>query len=322
MASIHVRLLTSAMLALAMATAAIAQDYPAKPVRIVVPFPPGGINDTVGRLVATQLSSRLGKQFVVENRGGAGGVVGSEFVANAPKDGYTLLIVSLAHAVNPWLYKLPYDPIKSFMPIGAIMGAPNVVVVHPSLPVQSIKELVALARQKPGVLQYASAGIGSFLHLGGELFKIAAGIDLLHVPFKGAGPAMIDIIGGHTTVAFVSTVTAPPHIRSGKLRGLGVGAAVRNAALPDLPTVAEAGVPGYEVANWIGLVGPAGMPPAIVEKLNREIAAIQDMPEIQKQFAAEGAQSIRTSPAEFTAFIDNELKKWQRVVTEGNIKAE
>ena len=322
MRSIHARLLASAMLALVTATAAVAQEYPTKPVRIVVPFPPGGINDTVGRLVATQLSARLGKQFIVENRGGAGGVVGSEFVANAPKDGYTLLIVSLAHAVNPWLYKLPYDPIKSFTPIGAIMGAPNVVVVHPSLPVHSVKDLVALAKQKPGSLQYASAGIGSFLHLGGELFKLAAGVDLLHVPFKGAGPAMVDLIGGHTTVAFVSTVTAPPHIRSGKLRGLGVGAASRNAALPDLPTVAEAGVPGYEVANWIGLVGPAGMPAAIVEKLNREIAAIQDMPEIQKQFAAEGAQTIRTSPPDFTAFIDTEIKKWQRVVQEGNIKAE
>jgi tripartite-type tricarboxylate transporter receptor subunit TctC len=322
MASIHARLLTSAVLALALATAAAAQDYPARPVRIVVPFPPGGINDTVGRLVATQLSARLGKQFVVENRGGAGGVVGSEFVANAPKDGHTLLIISLAHAVNPWLYKLPYDPIKSFTPIGAIMGAPNVVVVHPSLPVHSIKELVALAKQKPGSLQYASAGIGSFLHLGGELFKLAAGVDLLHVPFKGAGPAMVDLIGGHTTVAFVSTVTAPPHVRSGKLRALGVGATTRNAALPDVPTVAEAGVPGYEVSNWIGLVGPAGMPPAVVEKLNSEIAAIQDMPEIQKQLAAEGAQAIRTSPAEFTSFIDGEVKKWQRVVKEGNIKAE
>ncbi len=322
MARIQARLLTSALLALALATAASAQDYPTKPVRIVVPFPPGGINDTVGRLVATQLSARLGKQFVVENRGGAGGVVGSEFVANSPKDGYTLLIVSLAHAVNPWLYKLPYDPIKSFTPISAIMGAPNVVVVHPSLPVHSIAELVALAKQKPGALQYASAGIGSFLHLGGELFKIAAGVDLLHVPFKGAGPAMVDIVGGHTTVAFVSTVTAPPHIRSGKLRALGVGAATRNAALPGVPTVAEAGVPGYEVANWIGLVGPAGMPSAVVEKLNRELAAIQDLPEIQKQFAAEGAQAIRTTPAEFAMFIDNELKKWQRVVKEGNIKAE
>jgi tripartite-type tricarboxylate transporter receptor subunit TctC len=315
-------LLKTAGLLLALTTVAAAQDYPTKPVRLIIPFPPGGINDTVGRLVATQLSTRLGKQIVVDNRGGAGGTVGTDLAANAPKDGYTLLVISLAHAVNPWLYKLPYDPIKGFAPIAAVASAPNMIVVHPSLPVHSVKDLLALAKEKPGQLQYASAGVGSFMHLGGELFKLAAGVDLLHVPFKGAGPAMVDVLGGHTKVAFATTLTAPPHVRQGKLRALGIGAAKRNASLPDVPTVSEAGLPGYEVANWIGIVAPAGTPAAIVEKLSREIAAIQDLPEVQKQFANEGADVIRMSPQAFGAFMQSEMAKWERVVKEGGIKAE
>jgi tripartite-type tricarboxylate transporter receptor subunit TctC len=197
-----------------------------------------------------------------------------------------------------------------------------VVVVHPSLPVHSIKDLVALAKEKPGQLQYASAGVGSFMHLGGELFKLAAGVDILHVPFKGAGPAMIDVVGGHTKVAFATTITAPPHVRAGKLRALGIGAATRNVAFPGVPTVAEAGVPGYEVANWIGVAAPAGMPEAIVERLHKEISAIQDLPEVQKVFASEGADVIRMSSAEFGSFMVQEMNKWGRVVKEGAIKAE
>ncbi len=315
-------LIKTAGLLLALTAAAGAQDYPVKPVRIVVPFPPGGINDIVGRVIATHLSARLGKQVVVDNRGGAGGVVGSELVANAPKDGYTLLIVSLASAVNPWLYKLPYDPVRSFAPIAILVTAPNVVAVNPALPVKSVKELVALAKEKPGQLQYASSGVGTFLHLGGELFKLTAGIDILHVPFKGAGPAMIDVMGGHTKIAFPSVTSSNAHIQSGKLRALGVGAARRSPVLPDVPTVAEAGVPGYEAANWIGIVAPAGTPAAIVERLHKEISAIQDMPEVQKQFASEGADIMRMSSAEFAAFSASELEKWGRVVKQAGIKAE
>ena len=307
---------------LALTAIAAAQDYPSKPVRVIIPFPPGGINDTVGRLVATQLSTRLGKQFIVDNRGGAGGTVGTELAANAPKDGYTLLVVSLAHTVNPWLYKLPYDPIKAFAPIAIVASAPNVIVVHPSLPVHSVKELVDMARQQPGKLQYASAGIGSFMHLGGELFKVAAGVDLLHVPFRGAGPAMIDIVGGHTKVAFATTLTAPPFIRDGKLRALGVGAASRSPALPDVPTVAEAGVAGYEVANWVGLVAPAGTPQAIVDKLSREISAIQEAPEVKQHLANEGAEVVHMSSAAFGTYMATETAKWERAVKEGGIKAE
>jgi tripartite-type tricarboxylate transporter receptor subunit TctC len=320
--TIRALVLKTTALLFALTTIAAAQDYPSKPVRLIIPFPPGGINDTVGRLVATQLSTRLGKQFVVDNRGGAGGMVGTELTANAPKDGYTLLVISLAHAVSPWLYKLPYDPIKAFAPVAIVASAPNVITVHPSLPVHSVKELIALAKEKPGQVQYASAGVGSFMHLGGELFKLSAAVNLLHVPFRGAGPAMIDILGGHTKVAFATTLTAPPYVRDGKLRALGIGAATRSPALPDVPTVAEAGVPGYEVANWIGIVAPAGTPQAIIDKLHREISAIQDSPEVARQFASEGAEPMRMSSAAFGAYMVAEMAKWERVVREGGIKAE
>src|SRR2546429_806580 len=304
-------LLAAAGMLLALTTAAAAQEYPSKPVRLIIPFPPGGSNDVVGRLIATHLGERLGKQVVVDNRGaGAGGVVGSEVAAHAPRDGYTLLIISLAHAVNPWLYKLPYDPIKSFTPVAILASGPNVVVVNPELPVHSVKELLAAAKEKPGQLQYASAGVGSFQHLGGELFKLMAGVNLLHVPFKGGGPAMIDVVGGHTKVMFSSLVQTTPHIRSGKLRALGTGGPQRSPVLPDVPTIAEAGVSNYEAVNWWGMVAPVGTPQAIIDKLNTELLAVQNSDEVKKQFASEGAQAVPMSSAEFAAFIDKEMKKW------------
>jgi tripartite-type tricarboxylate transporter receptor subunit TctC len=318
----HATLLTAAGLLLALTTAAAAQDYPTKPVRLIIPFPPGGSNDVVGRMIATQLSERLGKQVVVDNRGGAGGVIGTEITANAPKDGYTLQVISLAHAVNPWLYKLPYDPIKSFTPISILASGPNVLAINPSLPVNSVKELVALAKQKPGELQYASAGVGSFQHLGGELFKLEAGVDMLHVPFKGGGPAMIDVIGGHTKLLFSSLVQTTPHIRSGKLKPLGTGGSKRNAVLPDVPTIAEAGVPGYEAVNWWGVVAPAGTPAPVIARLHEAIREVQTSAEVQKQFTSEGAEIVQMSSAEFAAFIEKEMKKWERVVKQGGIKAE
>jgi tripartite-type tricarboxylate transporter receptor subunit TctC len=323
MPRLHATLLTVAGLVLALTTAAAAQEYPNKPVRLIIPFPPGGSNDVVGRLIATHLGDRLGKQVVVDNRGaGAGGVVGSEVAANSPHDGYTLLIISLAHAVNPWLYKLPYDPVKAFTPVAILASGSNVLVVNPELPVHSVKELLAAAKEKPGQLQYASAGIGSFQHLGGELFKLMAGVNLLHVPFKGGGPAMVDVVGGHTKAMFSSLVQTTPHIRSGKLRALGTGGSARNPVLPDVPTIAEAGVPGYEAVNWWGIVAPAGTPAAIVDKLHTEITAVQNSDEVKKYFASEGAQTVQMSSAEFAAFIDKEMKKWERVVKEGGIKAE
>ena len=252
---------------LALAATGAAQDYPAKPIRMIIPFPPGGGSDVTGRVVANALGERLGKQVIVDNRAGAGGVIGSEIAAHAPKDGYTLLMVSLAHTVNPWLYDLSgrYDPIRSFTPVAIIAASPVIMVANPGVPAQTVAELVALARAQPGKLQYASAGVGSVTHLAGELFKSLAKVDLLHVPFKGAGPATIDVIGGHTNLMFGGLLATTPHIRSGKLRALGVGSRKSNPVFPDVPPVAEAGVPGYETINWFGLVAPAGTPPAMGE---------------------------------------------------------
>jgi tripartite-type tricarboxylate transporter receptor subunit TctC len=301
-----------------------AQDYPARPIRMIIPFPPGGGSDVAGRVVAAALSERLGKQVIVDNRAGAGGIIGSELAANAPKDGYTLLMVSLAHTVNPWLYDLKgrYDPIKSFTPVALIAASPVVLVVHPSVQANSVADLVALAKAQPGKLQYASAGVGSVTHLAGELFKFTAKVDMLHVPFRGAGPATIDVVGGHTHLMFGGLLATVPHIRSGKLRALGVGSLKRNAILPDVPSIAEAGVPGYETVNWFGLVAPAGTPAAIVERLHREITAVQNQPDVQKQFDADGATVMRMSPTEFGDYMIADMNKWERVVKEGGIKAE
>jgi tripartite-type tricarboxylate transporter receptor subunit TctC len=271
---------------------------------------------------ATRLSEKLGRQVVVDNRSGAGGVVGTEAAANAPPDGYTLLVISLAHAVNPWLYKLSYDPIKAFTPIGVMASGTNVLVVHPDLPVHSVKDLLAVAKEKPGELQYASAGIGSFQHLGGELFKLTAKVNILHVPFRGGGPAMIDVVGGHTKVMFSSLVQTTPFIRSGKLRALATGGAKRSPVLPDLPTIAEAGVPGYEATNWWGIIAPANTPKEVVDKVHAALAAVQDSPDAQKQLEGEGAEVVRMTSAEFGAFMVTEMAKWGQVVKEGGIKAE
>jgi tripartite-type tricarboxylate transporter receptor subunit TctC len=315
-------LLGAAGALLALSTLAAAQDYPTRPVRLIIPFPPGGSNDVVGRGIATQLSEKLGKQVVVDNRGGAGGVIGTEAVANSPADGYTLGIISIAHAVNPWLYKLTYDPIKAFVPVGILATGPNVLVVHPDLPAKSVKELIDLAKQKPGELQWASAGIGSFQHLGGTLFALTAGIDIQHIPFKGGGPAMVDVVGGHTRIMFSSLVQTTGHIRSGKLRALGVGGTKRSPVLPDVPTIAEAGLPGYEALNWWGIVAPAGTPQPIIDKLHATLKVVLDSPDVQKQFANEGADVVQMTPPEFGAFMVSEMAKWERVVKEGKIKAE
>jgi tripartite-type tricarboxylate transporter receptor subunit TctC len=313
-------LATLALTIVTLTTNATAQDYPAKPVRVIIPFPPGAINDTVGRLISTELSNRLGKQFVVENRAGAGGVVGTELAANAPKDGYTLLVVSLVNTVNPWLYKLTYEPVKGFAPIAFLASSPNVVVVNPAVPANTLAEFIALAKKQPGKVQYASGGVGSFMHLGGELFKLSAGVNLLHVPFRGGGPAMIDVVGGHTNAIFATVPTATPQVKSGKARALAVGASKRQAALPDVPTATEAGLPGYDVSNWVGIVAPAGTPAAIVDKLNKEIATIMQSADVQEQLAKQGAETMTMTPAEFGDFMEKELVKWGRVVKEGGIK--
>jgi tripartite-type tricarboxylate transporter receptor subunit TctC len=309
-------------LLLALASPAVAQDYPNRPVRLIIPFPPGGSNDVVGRLVANQLSEKLGHKVFVDNRGGAGGVLGTEAAANAAPDGYTLLVVSIAHAVNPALYKLNYDPIKSFAPISIMATGPNVLAVNPTLPVKSVKELVALAKEKPGSIDYASAGVGSFQHLGGELFKLVAGVNLQHVPYKGGGPAMQDVIAGHVKVMFSSLVQTTPFIHSGQLRALGVGGAKRNPVLPDVPTIQEAGVPGYVADNWWGIVAPAGTPQPIIDRLYKDLQETLKSPELTAAFAREGAEAVTMSTAEFSSYMESEIAKWAKVIKEGNIKAQ
>ena len=316
------RLASAVIVVLTLASVAVAaDDYPSRPVRLIIPFPPGGSNDVVGRLVAIQLSKELGQQVFVDNRGGAGGVIGTEAAANAAPDGYTLLVVSLAHAVNPSLYKLNYDPIKAFTPVAIMATVPNVLAINPTLPVNSVKELVALAKAKPGELEYASAGVGSFQHLGGELFKLTAGVNILHVPYKGGGPAMMDVIAGHIKIVFSSLVQTTPFIHSGQLKALGTGGLKRNPVLPDVPPIAEAGVPGYPADNWWGIVAPAGTPAPIVAKVYAATQSALKSPDLEAAFAREGASAVTMTSAEFGTYIEEEMAKWALVVKEGNIKA-
>jgi tripartite-type tricarboxylate transporter receptor subunit TctC len=299
-----------------------ADDYPTKPVRILIPFAPGGINDVAARIVATHLSQKLGKQFIAENKPGAGGVVAMEMTASAPPDGYTIVVVSIANAAHPWLYKLNYDPHKAFDPVSMFVTSPNTLAVHPSLPVHSVKEFIALAKEKPGDIQYASGGAGGSLHLGMELFKMITHTDLLHVPFRGAGPAAIDVVAGNTKAIIATTSSLSGHIRNGKLRGLAISSKQRDVAVPDVPTFIEAGLPEYQAGNWIGFAVPAGTPKAIIDKLHTEIAAIQDMPETQKQMENRGAVVEKMGPDEFRAYMESEMTKWGRVIKEANIKAD
>jgi tripartite-type tricarboxylate transporter receptor subunit TctC len=320
MTRIYSRLLTIVGVVLALTATAAAQEFPTKPVRIIVPFAPGGINDIVGRMVATHLTERFGRQVIVENRPGAGAVVGTELVANSPKDGHTLLVVSIAHAVNPWLYKLNYDPSKSFVPIAPVLSSQNALAVNLDLPAKSLKEFIALAKQQPGKIQYASGGVGGSLHLAMELFKITAGIDLLHVPFRGAGPAIIDVIGGHASgqrhhLDARRTSAAASCARSASAAEAQCGHAGRSDHQ-------EGGVPGYDAGNWIGIAAPAGTPAPIVATLHKEITAMLDQPAIQKQIAADGSEIMRMSPSEFATYMDNEMAKWGKVVKQAGIKAQ
>src|SRR5271169_736307 len=304
------------------AAPAAADDYPSRSIRMIIPFPPGGSNDVVGRIIANQLGERLGKQVFVDNRSGAGGVVGSDLAAKATPDGYTLLIVSIAHAVDPWLYKEPFDPVKDFVPVSIIATGTNVLTVNPKLPVNTVQELLAYAKEKPGVLNYASAGIGSFQQLSGELFKLTADVDIQHVPYKGGGPAMLAVIAGEAQVMFSSIVQTVPNIQSGHLRALATGGEQRSPILPDLPTIGESGVPGYVATNWWGIVVPAGTPAPIVDKLHDAIAELLNSETTKKFLDNEGAAPVHMSSAEFGQFIEAEIAKWGPVVKKAGMKAE
>lgn len=314
-------LLLTAALALGFAPAAKAQsDYPNKPVRIVVPFAPGGINDVAARLLAQYLSEKLGKQFLAENMPGGGGISATERVIAAAPDGYTILILSIANAVHPAMYKLKYDLLKGIDPVAMVVTSPNTLAVHPDLPAKTVKEFIALAKAKPGDIQYASGGIGGSLHLGMENFRAVTGIDVLHVPFKGAGPGTIDVIAGNTKAVMSTLSSVSTHLKNGKLRGLGVSAKQRAAAFPDIPTFIEAGVPEYEGGNWIGIGVPAGTPKAVIDLLAREVAAIQERPDVQKQMIDRGAEVLKMGPADFRAHIERETAKWGKVVKDAGIQ--
>jgi tripartite-type tricarboxylate transporter receptor subunit TctC len=310
------------VLAFGASFASAAEGWPAKPVRIIVPFAPGGSNDIIGRLIAQQLTEKLGKQVVVDNRPGAGGMLGTEAVVKSPPDGYTLLVVSAAYAYNPYIYKLPYDQEKALAPVAMLGTGPSGLAVNPSLPAKTTKELVALAKAKPGQLNYASAGPGSFQHLSTELFKQMAGLNIVHIPFKGGGPAMIDVIAGNTQMCMGSLLQMLPHIGSKRLRILGTGGAKRSPTLPDVPTIAESGVPGYEANNWWGLVAPTGTSKEIVARLEKEMTGISASAETKKRLEAEGAEPAYKSAADFGPFIKTEMNKWAKVVKAAGIKGE
>ena len=297
-----------------------AARFPSKSIRLIVPFPPGGSNDILGRFMGQKLTERLGQQVVIDNRGGADGIIGTEIAAKSPPDGHTLLIISSTYAMNPAIYKLPYDPLKSFTPISLIGTGGNVITVHPSVPVKNVKDLIALAKARPGQLRYASSGVGGFNHFGGELFKTLAGVDMIHIPYKGGGPAMIDVMSGQVEVLFSTLIQALPHIRSGKMRALGVGSEKRTPLMPDVPTVVESGVAGYDGSIWWGLLGPAGIPADIQTRLHSEVVAVLRDPESAKRLAAEAAEPAIATPDEFLKIIARDIVKWSGVAKQAGVK--
>jgi tripartite-type tricarboxylate transporter receptor subunit TctC len=292
-----------------------AQSYPNKPVRVVVPYPPGGPTDIVARVLFQQVSEATGQQFLVDNRAGAGGNIGAEIVAKSPADGYTLLIGTTAHAINMSLFKnLSYDVQKDFAPVSLLTQGPLVLVAHPQFPANSIKEVIELAKSKSGGLNFASSGNGQSTHLSAELFNTMAGIKMSHVPYKGSAPALTDVMSGQVDVMFDTTLSAMPFVKAGKLKALGLTSPVRSPAAPDVPTIAESGLPGYEVFAWNGVFVPAGTPKAIIQQLNDQIRKAMLLPEVKDKFSAQGFAASWNSPENFGVFVKNEVDKWSRTV--------
>lgn len=301
-----------------------AQNYPAKPIRMVVPFPPGGFSDTYARIIAGKVQESWGQQMVVDNRPGAGGNIGADIVSKSAPDGYTLVMGTIGtHAVNATLFsKLPYDPIRDFVAVAFVVGADGLLTVHPSLPVKSVKELITLARAKPGMLTYASAGAGTTSHLAGELFKSMTKLEITHVPYKGNVPAISDLLSGQTTMLFATLPTVLPQVQSGRLRGVAVLGIERSAAAPEIPTLAESGLKGFNVSNWTGVFAPAGTPVPIVSKLNTEIMRIMRLPEVQVKLPAQGLTFSAGSPQQFQDFVKTEKEKWGQLVKAIGVKAD
>ncbi len=310
------RLASAALLAILIAPlAGFAQTFPWRPIRVVVPYPPGGANDTVMRLLSPGLTERLGQQVVIDNRGGGNTIIGSELVARAAPDGHTLLMIAAGHAINPSLYpKLPYDTARDFVPVVLIGDGAYVLVAHPSSGISSVPELIAAAKAKPGQVAYASSSIGNFTHLAAELFSSMAGVKMLHVPYKGGGPAMLDLVAGRVAIFFSTVAVARPHIQSGRIKSLGVTTPKRSVALPEVPTIAEAGLPGYAASGWYGLVAPAGTPRAAIEKINGAVRTVIRPADMKEKLAGVGVEAADATPAQFGELITADMAKWDKIV--------
>jgi tripartite-type tricarboxylate transporter receptor subunit TctC len=315
-------------LAAVQATSVLAQPapakdvYPSKPIRLVVPFVAGGPTDIQGRILSANLSQRIGQQVVVDNRGGAGGNIGMDITAKAPPDGYTIVIATVGTwAVNPHLYTLPFDVVRDFAPITQVSTSPGALIVHPSVAAKSVKELIALAKEKPGQLNYGSSGVGGFGHISGEMFDLMAGTKMTHIPYKSSAPSLTDLIGGQIQVLFNNTISTVPHLKANRVRGLATTGAKRTPALPDLPTVAESGLPGYENSSWSAVAAPAGTPRPIIMRLHKEIIAILKQPDVAQKHAEVGADIIGSTPEEFHAYLKTEVAKFGKLVKAAGIKA-
>jgi len=310
-------------LTLLVASSASAQGYPAGPIRVIVPFPPGGGVDSMGRLVSQKLAETLGRQVIVENRGGANGMIGSEAVAKSPKDGHTLLVNGANFVTTPIMFsQVSYDPIRDFDPVSLMALGPNVLVVHPSLPVRSVKELIALARAKPGHVQFAGSGSGSTPHLAGELFNTMAKVDMVHIPYRGSGPAMIGLLSGEASIMFLPAINAGPLVKTGRLRALAVTSRERLPAMPELPTISESGLKGYESSQWYGVLAPAGTPAEILNLLNGHIARIMQAPDMKQRLTAEGLVTVGSTRDQFAAHIRAETAKWAKVIKASGAKVD
>jgi tripartite-type tricarboxylate transporter receptor subunit TctC len=301
-----------------------AQSYPARPIRFVVPFAPGGPTDILARAVGQKLTDAFGQAVVIENRGGAGGNIGAELVARSPADGYTMLMgATSTHAINPSLYRtLGFDPVKDFAPVSLVANTPSLLAVHPALPVRTIKDLIALAKARPGHLSYASAGNGSSNHLAGVLLSMMAGIDMVHVPYKGSGPALVDVISGQIPMMFNNTASVMPHVTAGKLRAVALASLERSALLPEIPTVAESGLPGFEVRSWHGVFVPTATPRDIVNRLSAEIVRAVRAADVRSRLNAQGVELVDSSPEEFAEFVRKELAKWAKVVRQSGARSD
>jgi tripartite-type tricarboxylate transporter receptor subunit TctC len=319
-AFIHAALAAAAMLAAP--SVILAQQYPTKPVRIIVPFAPGGGSDFIARFMAQRLTTAFGTQVIVENKPGAGGVLGIEAGVKSAPDGYTLTLIASSYTVNPSVYKINFDPVTDITPIIQMSQGPLLVVANPKFPVKTVKELIALAKSKPGDVTFASAGQGSVIHLASELFASMAGIKMNHIPYKGTGPALTDTIAGQTNIFFSSTANAMPHVKSGRLKAIAVTTAKRIPALPEVPSVAESGVPGYEVTLWHGLIGPKGLPRAIVDRINSEVTKALTLKETAEQLQSDGVAPAGGTPEQFAARIKNEIGVWRKVVADAGVKPE